>query len=81
MGFLLHMLNEQSEFDRLTASNLRNSMDRWWANCLRNQEDRAWLRTVIKRVREGGPVFTRKEYEEVLWSRKHRGLFPLNVVR
>lgn len=81
MGFLLHVLNEQSEFDELAAGNLRNSMDRWWANCLRNQEDRTWLRTVIKRVREGGPVFTRKEYEEVLWSRKNSGLFPLNAVR
>ncbi|KAF5360833.1 hypothetical protein D9756_004717 [Leucocoprinus leucothites] len=75
LGFLLHILNEQSEFNELVANGLQNSMDRWWANCLRNQQDRIWVGAAISRVRASEFVFTRKEYEKALWNRKQNGWF------
>ncbi|KXN88256.1 Opioid growth factor receptor [Leucoagaricus sp. SymC.cos] len=74
-GFLLHVLNEQSEFGELVAPGLQNSMDRWWANCIRNHEERAWVGEAIRGVRGGKYVFTRQEYEKVLRNRKHNGTF------
>ncbi|EAU85869.1 hypothetical protein CC1G_12327 [Coprinopsis cinerea okayama7 len=69
-GFLLHVLNEQSEHNELNTPGLRNSMDRWWANCIRNEERRNAIRALIHRVRdvEDDYAFTRKEYEANLWA-------------
>jgi len=73
-GFLLHVLNEQSEHGQLNNSTLRGSMDRWWANCLRNEREREWIRGMIVRVREEeGFVFTRQMYEQALERRKSTG--------
>jgi hypothetical protein len=73
-GFLLHVLNEQSEYNELNTSTLRNSMDRWWANCIRDQDERHWIGAVIQRVRNGGGyVFTRTEYESALQRRTTTG--------
>ncbi|KAI0338989.1 hypothetical protein BDW22DRAFT_1432191 [Trametopsis cervina] len=69
-GFLLHVLNEQSENDELNTETIRVSMDRWWANCIRNVEEREWIGKLIKKVRAGDLEFTRSLYEEVLQSRK-----------
>ena len=63
-GFLLHVLNEQSEFDELNTSQLVNSMDGWWANCIRDNEEREWIGALIKKVRKGDITFTRKMYDE-----------------
>jgi len=68
-GFLLHVLNEQSESDELNSSGIRSSMDRWWANCIRNDEEREWVGDIIRKVRGGGYVFTREEYETALQRR------------
>ena len=72
-GFLLHVLNEQSEHDLLNVPNLTGSMDRWWANCIRNDEERQWIGALIDRVRDGDLVFTRKMYEDALERRKQTG--------
>lgn len=76
-GFLLHVLNEQSEFNELSTRGLENSMDRWWANCLRNSEERSWIGDVIKKTTAGGFVFTREKYEKALQNRMHSGSFGL----
>jgi len=73
-GFLLHVLNEQSEHELLKSSLLRDSMDRWWANCLRNQEEREWVGLTIKRARNG-EIFTREQYQACLTRRKEMGSF------
>ncbi|KDR82797.1 hypothetical protein GALMADRAFT_238346 [Galerina marginata CBS 339.88] len=75
-GFLLHVLNEQSEWNELNSWGIRSSMDRWWANCLRNEEERTWIRNLVRRVRsaeEEGYVFTREEYEKALRNRAETG--------
>ncbi len=74
-GFLLHVLNEQSEFNELSTHNLENSMDRWWANCLRNSEERSWIRDVIEKTRAGNFVFTREKYEKAMQNRRDKGSF------
>ncbi|EMD40078.1 hypothetical protein CERSUDRAFT_63567 [Gelatoporia subvermispora B] len=55
-GFLLHVLNEQSEHGTLNAPALRNSMDRWWANCLRNEVEREWINNLIEKRKETGKL-------------------------
>ena len=78
-GFLLHVLNEQSESHKLNSSRLCNSMDRWWANCIRNEKERLWIRDLIQKVRsaEDGYVFTRQDYEEALQNRAKTGRLAL----
>ena len=78
-GFLLHVLNEQSESHELNSPGLCNSMDRWWANCIRNEEERMWIRDLIQKVRsqEDGYVFTRQDYEEALQNRVKTGRLAL----
>ncbi|KAG1906625.1 opioid growth factor receptor conserved region-domain-containing protein [Suillus fuscotomentosus] len=71
-GFLLHVLNEQSEHKQLNTSLLRDSMDRWWANCLRNKADREWIGLTIKKGRNG-ETFSREKYEASLQRRKESG--------
>lgn len=71
-GFLLHVLNEQSEHKQLNTSLLRDSMDRWWANCLRNKADREWIGLTIKKARNG-ETFSREKYEASLQRRKESG--------
>lgn len=73
-GFLLHVLNEQSEHKLLKAGLLRDSMDRWWANCLRNEAEREWVGLTIKKARNG-EIFTRERYEANLTRRKELGSF------
>jgi hypothetical protein len=73
-GFLLHVLNEQSEHGELDTAAIHSSMDRWWANCLRDDAEREWVANVVGRVRErDGFVFTRELYERVLENRKATG--------
>ncbi|KAJ7442663.1 opioid growth factor receptor conserved region-domain-containing protein [Mycena latifolia] len=75
-GFLLHLLNEQSEARELNMPGLRSSMDRWWANCIRNEEEREWVGGVITSVRqEEGYVFTREMYTAALEQRLRTGSF------
>jgi len=75
-GFLLHVLNEQSESNELNTPAIRSSMDKWWANCLRNEEERTWIGLTIRRVRSGdGYVFTRDMYENALKRRHDTGSF------
>ncbi|KAJ3485255.1 hypothetical protein NLI96_g5092 [Meripilus lineatus] len=60
-GFLLHVLNEQSEHGELNTSGLKSSMDRWWAHCIRNEEEREWLGGTIKKVRaDTNFIFSRR---------------------
>ncbi|KAI0733481.1 opioid growth factor receptor conserved region-domain-containing protein [Irpex lacteus] len=62
-GFILHVLNEQSEHNKLSSATLIQSMDRWWANCIRDDEERKWVGELIKRVRTDEDfVFTRDLY-------------------
>lgn len=73
-GFLLHILNEQSEHDQLNNPTLRNSMDKWWANCLRNEQEREWVGGMIRKVRTDEEfVFTREMYEKALGRREETG--------
>ncbi|KAF5367827.1 hypothetical protein D9757_010339 [Collybiopsis confluens] len=73
-GFLLHVLNEQSEWKELNSPVIRGSMDRWWGNCLRNAQERAWIQSTIAKVRAGDDfVFTRETYERVLGRRLETG--------
>ena len=72
-GFLLHVLNEQSEHRKLDTNGIRSSMDRWWANCVRNSEERAWIALEIKKVRRGEGIFSRETYEGALQRRKNAG--------
>ena len=80
-GFLLHVLNEQSESHELNSPGLCNSMDRWWANCIRNEEERLWIRDLIKNVRsaEDNYVFTRQDYEDALQNRVKTGRLVLQL--
>ncbi|OCH88684.1 hypothetical protein OBBRIDRAFT_795005 [Obba rivulosa] len=83
-GFLLHVLNEQSEHGALDAPALRNSMDRWWANCLRNDAERDWIGGLIEKVRQGqkeedGFVWTRSLYERALEQRKEKGSLSIEL--
>ena len=73
-GFLLHVLNEQSESSQLNSRAIQESMDRWWANCIREQDEREWIGSLIKGVRvNDGFVFTRKIYEDALERRQQMG--------
>uniref|UniRef100_A0A8H8CMD4 Opioid growth factor receptor (OGFr) conserved domain-containing protein n=1 Tax=Psilocybe cubensis TaxID=181762 RepID=A0A8H8CMD4_PSICU len=75
-GFLLHVLNEQSESNQLNSWGIRSSMDRWWANCIRNEEERTWIGDLIKRVRSSEAsdyVFTRADYEKAIQNRSETG--------
>ncbi|KAF9067142.1 opioid growth factor receptor conserved region-domain-containing protein [Rhodocollybia butyracea] len=73
-GFLLHVLNEQSEFKELNSGGIRGSMDRWWANCLRNEQERLWVQDTITNVRAGKEfVFTRELYRQALNRRLESG--------
>lgn len=74
-GFLLHVLNEQSQHNDLNSTGIRSSMDRWWANCIRKEQERLWIRDIIHKVRakEGEFVFTRGMYEEFLQTRARTG--------
>lgn len=78
-GFLLHVLNEQSEHGQLSTSLIRSSMDCWWANCLRGGRERDWINQKIASVRRGGvdepSVFTREMYEEALGNGTNEGRF------
>ncbi|KAJ7695943.1 opioid growth factor receptor conserved region-domain-containing protein [Mycena rosella] len=75
-GFLLHVLNEQSQERELNTPGLRSSMDRWWANCIRNEEEREWVGGIITKVRqEEGYVFTREMYTAALEQRLRTGSF------
>lgn len=78
-GFLLHVLNEQSEHEELDSWSIRGSMDRWWANCIRNEEERQWIGNLIQKVRnaEEGYVFSRKDYEKVILHRAETGKLGL----
>lgn len=76
-GFLLHLLNEQSEHNTLTDAYLIGSMDRWWANCLRHQEERQVIREAITKVRSGQVTFTRDNYEDALKRRKETGILSI----
>ena len=78
-GFLLHVLNEQSESHELNSRGLCNSMDRWWANCIRNEEERLWISDLIQKVRsaEDNYLFTRQDYEESLQNRAKTGRLAL----
>jgi len=80
-GFLLHVLNEQSESHELNSPGLCNSMDRWWANCIRNEEERLWIRDLIQNVRSAKDnyVFTRQDCEEALQNRVKIGRLALQV--
>lgn len=82
-GFLLHVLNEQSESHELNSRGLCSSMDRWWANCIRNEEERRWIRDLIRKVRfaEDGYVFTRQDYEKSLENRAKTGRLELEGAR
>ncbi|KAG7440850.1 uncharacterized protein BT62DRAFT_982965 [Guyanagaster necrorhizus] len=79
-GFVLHVLNEQSEHKELLTGMLKGSMDRWWANCNRNEEERKWVAEIIRRVRSsrGQWVFTREMYERALKRRNERGSLGLD---
>ncbi|KAH7912555.1 opioid growth factor receptor conserved domain-containing protein [Hygrophoropsis aurantiaca] len=75
-GFLLHVLNEQSENSKLDSRNIKGSMDRWWANCIRDSYEREWIGRMISKVRSNGEfVFTREMYETALTARKSYGRF------
>lgn len=76
-GFILHLLNEQSEHNTLADAYLIGSMDRWWANCIRNQEERQVIREGITKVRSGQMTFTREMYEDALKRRKEAGILSL----
>jgi len=76
-GFLLHLLNEQSEHNTLTDAYLLDSMDRWWANCLRNQKEREVIREAITKVRSGQVTFTRDKHEAALKQRKETGVLSI----
>jgi hypothetical protein len=70
-GFVLHVLNEQSEYEELVTRMLLGSMDRWWANCIRNENERRSIALIVRRVRsEDGFVFTRDMYEAALRRRQ-----------
>ncbi|EKM51744.1 uncharacterized protein PHACADRAFT_262059 [Phanerochaete carnosa HHB-10118-sp] len=75
-GFLLHVLNEQSEHGQLNAYTIVNSMDQWWANCIRDEKEREWIGQLIAAVRGNAEfVFTREMYERALERRRETGTF------
>jgi hypothetical protein len=78
-GFLLHVLNEQSEFEELDTWGIHSSMDRWWANCIRNEEERQCVGDLIKTVRnaEEGYIFSREDYEKFILRRAETGKLEL----
>ena len=77
-GFLLHVLNEQSEHGQLNTSIIRSSMDRWWANCIRRDRARDWINQKIATARDRDVdepfVFTREMYEAAInnWNTEGR---------
>jgi len=73
-GFLLHVLNEQSENDKLNSTSLRQSMDQWWTNCIRDDLEREWVGQMVTKVRSGG-TFTREMYETTMAIRGSTGRF------
>ena len=77
-GFLLHVLNEQSENGMLSSSSLKVSMDRWWANCIRDDHGRDWVGQAIMKVRSGG-LFTREMYDTAIGIRQSTGRFPADM--
>jgi len=74
-GFLLHVLNEQSESEELDSWGIRGSMDKWWANCIRDEEERLWIGDLVRKVRsaDDGYAFTRQEYKKALEHRAKTG--------
>jgi len=78
-GFLLHVLNEQSEHGQLNTSMIRGSMDRWWANCIRGHQERDWINERITRARNKDDdepfVFTRDMYEAAISNWNSGGHF------
>ncbi|KAG9315819.1 opioid growth factor receptor conserved region-domain-containing protein [Chiua virens] len=78
-GFLLHVLNEQSEHGMLNSASIRASMDRWWANCMRDDHERDWVGNAIAKVRSGG-LFTREMYEIAMGIRHSTRRLPVNMV-
>jgi len=78
-GFLLHVLNEQSEHGQLNTSIIRSSMDRWWANCIRRERERDWINGQIARARDKDAdepfVFTREMYEAAINNWNNEGRF------
>jgi len=74
-GFILHVLNEQSENGMLDSASLRLSMDRWWASCIRDDYERDWVGRAITKVRSGG-LFTREMYESAMRIRNSTRRFP-----
>ena len=74
-GFLLHVLNEQSESEELDSWGIRGSMDKWWANCIRDEEERLWIGDLVRKVRsaDDGYAFTRQEYKKALGHRAKTG--------
>jgi len=79
-GFVLHVLNEQSQNLELNTPGIRSSMDNWWANCLRNDAERSWIQHAISQVRSTTDdfVFTRQIYEDALTRRLDTGSFWVN---
>ncbi|KAL0581154.1 hypothetical protein V5O48_000844 [Marasmius crinis-equi] len=79
-GFLLHILNEQSEFQMVDTGGIRSSMDRWWANCIRDDAERNWIAEEIERVRaRDGHIFTTDMYKKALSNRRAEGVFPAHI--
>ena len=78
-GFLLHVLNEQSQYEELDSWSIHGSMDRWWANCIRDEEERQWIGNLIQKVRnpDEGYVFSRTDYEKVILHRAETGKLGL----
>ncbi|KAF4577351.1 hypothetical protein EYR40_009290 [Pleurotus pulmonarius] len=74
-GFLLHVLNEQTEHGELNTYSIRSSMDSWWSNCIRNEDERNWISQTIREARSDvNPlVFTRDMYESALRRREMKG--------
>lgn len=73
-GFLLHVLQEQSESNELNSSSIRGSMDRWWANCIRDEDERVCIGKLITKVRSNDEyIFTRDAYEKILDNRMKEG--------
>jgi len=64
-GFLLHLLNEQSEHNILADIYLLDSMDR------------QVIREAITEVRSGQMTFTRDMYEAALKRRKETGILSI----
>lgn len=75
-GFLLFVLAEQSEHQKLLSRMLQSSMDKWWANCIRDDEERKFVNDSIARVRARvNPIYLFSEdmYRETLRRRRRTG--------